>query len=333
MSEHARIDRLAEAVEALLADPQAPRAPADPALTELLSIAHDLRDLPRPAFRARLGADLSRRATMTMTTVSETSRAGIQAVIPYLAVQPAVELIDFVRRAFGAQEVLRTTGSAGGVHAELRIGDSTLMIGGGGAWSGAATPTGLHLYVPDADRVYRTALEAGAESLQAPVDQPYGDREASVRDIAGNHWYIATHQTGGHIPAGLGTVTPYLHPRGAPALIEFMKDAFAAEEMAIHRGPEGDILHAKIRVGASVIEMGEAHGEWGPMPTMFYLYVDDVDATYRRAIAAGATSLELPALQPYGERRAAVRDASDNQWYLAARHVRPGRAAAAEPDR
>ena len=219
----------------MLADPQAPRAPADPELTELLSIAHDLRDLPRPAFRARLGADLSRRATMTMTAVSETSRAGIQAVIPYLAVQPAVELIDFVRRAFGAQEVLRTTGSAGGVHAELRIGDSTLMIGGGGAWSGAATPTGLHLYVPDADRVYRTALEAGAESLQAPVDQPYGDREASVRDIAGNHWYIATHQTGGHIPAGLGTVTPYLHPRGAPALIEFMKDAFAAEEMAIHR--------------------------------------------------------------------------------------------------
>ncbi len=76
--------------------------------------------------------------------------------------------------------------------------------------------------------------------------------------------------------------------------------------------------HAKIRVGGSVIEMGEAHGEWGPMPTMFYVYVDDVDAWYRRAIAAGATAMEAPALQPYGERRAAVRDAFDNQWYLAA---------------
>jgi hypothetical protein len=70
-----------------------------------------------------------------------------------------------------------------------------------------ATPTGLHLYVPNADQVYRNALEAGAESLHAPVDQPYGDREASVKDLAGNHWYIATHQTGGHVPAGLGTVT------------------------------------------------------------------------------------------------------------------------------
>ena len=59
MSEHARIDRLAEAVEAMLADPQAPRAPADPELTELLSIAHDLRDLPRPAFRTRPSSRIS----------------------------------------------------------------------------------------------------------------------------------------------------------------------------------------------------------------------------------------------------------------------------------
>jgi uncharacterized glyoxalase superfamily protein PhnB len=125
--------------------------------------------------------------------------------------------------------------------------------------------------VPDADQVYRNALEAGAESLHAPVDQPYGDREASVKDLAGNHWYIATHRTGGHVPAGLGTVTPYLHPRGAPALIEFMKQAFAAEEMAIHRGPDGVVVHAKVRVGGSIIEMGEAHGEWAPMPTMFYV--------------------------------------------------------------
>jgi uncharacterized glyoxalase superfamily protein PhnB len=246
------------------------------------------------------------------------TRTGVRTVVPYLAVRPAVELIDFVKRAFGAEELLRTTGSAGGVHAEVRIGDSRLMIGGGGAWSGAPMPTGLHLYVPDADRVYRTALEAGAESLRAPVDQPYGDREASVKDLAGNHWYIATHQTGGHVPAGLGTLTPYLHPRGAPALIEFMKQAFAAEEMAVHRGAEGTVVHAKIRVGGSVIEMGEAHDEWEPMPTMFYLYVDDVDLWYQRALAAGARSQEAPALQPYGERRAAVRDAFDNQWYLAA---------------
>jgi PhnB protein len=317
MSEEARIDRLAEALERMLADPRAPLPSGDSDLAELLRIAHDLRDLPSPSFKARLGADLSRRATMS-TTAATTTRQGIRSVTPYLAVQRAAELIQFVKRAFGAEELLRTIGSAGGVHSEVQIGDTRVMIGGGGAWGGTPTPTGLHLYVPDADQVYRIALEAGADSLYAPVDQPYGDREASVKDVAGNHWYIATHRTGGHVPAGLGTVTTYLHPRGAPALIEFMKRAFAAEEMDVHRDPEGTIVHAKIRVGGSVIEMGEAHGEWGPMPTMFYVYVDDVDAWYRRALGAGATSIEQPALQPYGDRRAAVRDAFDNQWYLAA---------------
>jgi PhnB protein len=317
MSEEARIDRLAEALERMLADPRAPLPSGDSDLAELLRIAHDLRDLPSPSFKARLGADLSRRATMSATAAT-TTRQGIRSVTPYLAVQRAAELIQFVKRAFGAEELLRTIGSAGGVHSEVQIGDTRVMIGGGGAWGGTPTPTGLHLYVPDADQVYRIALEAGADSLYAPVDQPYGDREASVKDVAGNHWYIATHRTGGHVPAGLGTVTTYLHPRGAPALIEFMKRAFAAEEMDVHRDPEGTIVHAKIRVGGSVIEMGEAHGEWGPMPTMFYVYVDDVDAWYRRALGAGATSIEPPALQPYGDRRAAVRDAFDNQWYLAA---------------
>jgi uncharacterized glyoxalase superfamily protein PhnB len=318
MSDEARIDRLAEALEAIEADPAAPLTPADPELAELLRIALDLRDLPRPAFRARLRDDLLRRAAMTTTTSDRTAGDTIHTVTTYLAVRPAVELIEFVKRAFGAEELARTSGSAGGVHAEVRIGDTTVMIGGGAAWGGTPTPTGLHLYVPDADQVYERAVDAGADSLYAPVDQAYGDREAGVRDVAGNHWYIATHRGGGHVPPGLGTVTPYLHPRGAPGLIEFLRQAFGAEEMAIHRGPDGAIAHAKLRVGRSVIEMGEAHGEWGPMPTMFYVSVDDVDLWYQRALSAGAISQEPPALQPHGVRRCAVRDPFDNQWYLAA---------------
>ena len=314
MTDEARIDRMAEALEAALADPSAPPPADEPELVDLLAIAHHLRALPRPEFEARLRADLTRRIEMTTATI----RSGIREVIPYLAVRPALELVEFVKRAFGAEDLLRTTGSAGGVHAEVRIGDTRLMIGGGGAWDGEPTPTGLHLYVPDADRVYRAAVEAGAESLYAPVDQPYGDREGGVQDLAGNHWYIATRRSGGHVPEGLGTVTPFLHPRGARALIDFMSRAFGAEQVAAHHEPDGRLAHAIVRLGASAIEMGEAHDQWGPMPTMFYAYVDDVDAWYRRALDAGATSIEAPALQPYGERRAAVRDRFDNQWYLAA---------------
>jgi PhnB protein len=63
--------------------------------------------------------------------------------------------------------------------------------------------------------------------------------------------------------------------------------------------------------------MGEAHGPYQPMPTMFYLYVPDVDALYQRAINAGATSMSAPADQPYGDRSAGVKDAFGNQWYIA----------------
>jgi PhnB protein len=314
MSEESRIDRLAEALEVVLAAPGT--ASADPELAEMLRIAQGLCDLPRPVFKARLAADLQRRAAMTTSTTAPKHET--QPLSVYLAVRPAVELIEFVKRAFGAEELMRTTGTGGGLHAEVRIGDTKVMIGGGGAWGGTPMPTGLHLYVPDADQVYARALEAGAVSLYAPVDQPYGDREAAVTDLAGNHWYIATHQSGGHAPAGLGSVTPFLHPRGADRLIAFLEQAFSGEAIMVERGPDETIKHAMIRVGRSVVEMGEAHEEWQPMPTMFYLYVDDVDAAYRRALAAGAASMEEPAVQPYGERRAAVRDAFDNQWYLAA---------------
>src|SRR5499426_1934717 len=244
MSDEPHGDRLAEALDRALSDPRALPS-GDTELTEMLEIARDLRDLPSPAFKARLAADLARRAIVTTTTETTTSR-GIRSVTPYLAVRPAAELIEFVRRAFGAREILRTTGSSGGLHAEVQIGDTKVLIGGGSAWGGTPTPTGLHLYVPDADEVYRRAIEAGAVSLHPLVDQPYGDREGSVQDLAGNHWYIATHQTGGHIPPGLGSVTPYLHPRGAERLIDFLRRAFAATEMQIERMPDGTVKHAKL---------------------------------------------------------------------------------------
>jgi PhnB protein len=257
---------------------------------------------------------------MTTTTVRPI-REGFHTVTPYLTVHGAEQLIDFVKQAFGAEETMRGTGSAGGVHAEVRIGDSMLMIGGGGAWRGTPQPTGLHLYVPDADAVYRRALQAGATSLSEPVDQPYGDREASVKDLSGNYWYIATHRGSAHIPEGLHSITPFLHPRGANQLIDFLKRAFEAEEIEVHRSPEGTVHHATLKIGDSVVEMGEAHGQFQPMPTLFFLHVDGVDTWYERAVRGGATSLSAPADQPYGDRVGAVADPFGNTWYIAT-HIR-----------
>ena len=104
-------------------------------------------------------------------------------------------------------------------------------------------------------------------------------------------------------------------------MIDFLQRAFGAEEIFRAQSPDGVIHHALIKLGDSVIEMGEAHGVVQPMPTTFFMYVDDVDSLYQRAVEAGATSQMVPADQPYGDRVAGVTDPFDNVWYIAT-HIR-----------
>jgi len=119
---------------------------------------------------------------------------GYHSVTPYLIVDQAAELIEFVQKAFGAEVLMKMTQPDGSVgHTEVRIGDSVVMISSArDQWK--AIPTMLYLYVADADAVYGKALEAGATSVQPMQDQFYGDRSGGVRDVSGNYWYIATHQ-------------------------------------------------------------------------------------------------------------------------------------------
>ena len=243
-------------------------------------------------------------------------REGFHTVTPYLTVEHPAELLEFTRKAFLATEVFRTTGSAGGMHAETKIGDSMLMIGGGAGIE--QRPTAIHLYVPDVDEAYKRGLEAGATSLFAPADQPYGERSGAVQDPSGNRWYIATPFVPlNEIAEGLHTITLYLHPIGAQGLIDFLQNAFGSEEVMRHQAPDGMILHAKMRMGDSIIELGESRGDSKPMPTAVYLYVEDVDALYERALKAGAVSVLPPTDQPYGDRNAWVTDPFGNIWYLA----------------
>jgi PhnB protein len=84
-------------------------------------------------------------------------------------------------------------------------------------------------------------------------------------------------------------------------------------------------MHAKVRIGDSVLEMGEAHGPYQPMSSMLYLYVDDVDAWYERAVAGGATPMEEPKDQFYGDRVGAITDPFGNTWYMAT-HIKDANA-------
>jgi PhnB protein len=245
---------------------------------------------------------------------------GFRTVTPYLIAENGPGLLEFAKQVFGAEETFRAVGSAGGLHGEVRIGDSMLMMGGGiPGQEFRATPNthALHVYVEDADAIYQKALAAGATVINEPTDQEYGERSASVKDPAGNYWYIATHKGESYIPKGLNNVNVYLHPLRAEPVIAFLERAFGAQELAKYASPDGVVHHAQVRVGNSVVEMGEAHGEYPPMPSMFYLYVPDVDSVYRRAVAAGAISSEEPADQPYGDRTAGVKDVFGNQWSIA----------------
>ncbi len=118
---------------------------------------------------------------------------GYHSITPYLVVKGAAKAIDFAKQAFGAQEVVRMAGPNGTIaHAEIKIGDSFVMIGDANPQNPARSAM-LVLYVPNVDEVYRRAVNAGGKSEREPSDQFYGDRTAAVQDAAGNVWFIATH--------------------------------------------------------------------------------------------------------------------------------------------
>lgn len=121
------------------------------------------------------------------------------------------------------------------------------------------------------------------------------------------------------IPEGYHSVTPYLTVSDASRLLEFLKQAFDARETERINMEDGHIAHAEVRIGDSVVMLAEACGPWKAMPAGLYLYVTDTDATYKRAIAAGATSLMEPADQFYGDRNAGVTDPVGNNWWIATR--------------
>ncbi len=121
------------------------------------------------------------------------------------------------------------------------------------------------------------------------------------------------------IPKGYHTVTPYLTVEGVAGLIEFLKKAFDAKEKERITRPDGGIMHAEVKIGDSIVMLADAMGEYKPAPVTLYLYVKNADATYKRALAAGAISEMEPADMFWGDRNAGVKDVFGNRWWMATR--------------
>jgi PhnB protein len=127
------------------------------------------------------------------------------------------------------------------------------------------------------------------------------------------------------IPDGYTAITPYLTVKGAAAAIDFYKKAFGAEEALRMNTPDGKVMHAEIRIGGAVVMLHDEMPEWkalspqtiGDSASSIMLYVNDVDAVFKRAIAAGATSVMEPADQFYGDRSGGLKDPFGHKWHIA----------------
>ena len=128
--------------------------------------------------------------------------AGMHSVTPHLVCDGAAEAIDFYQKAFGATDAAQMPGPDGRImHAQIRIGDSTVMLvdenrayGMLGPKAVGGSPVTIHLYVDDVDTVYQRAVDAGAKARMPPADMFWGDRYGVLEDPFGHHWSIATHK-------------------------------------------------------------------------------------------------------------------------------------------
>ena len=118
-------------------------------------------------------------------------------------------------------------------------------------------------------------------------------------------------------PKGHHTVTPYLIVDGAETLIAFIVEVLDGSESMRMPGPDGRIGHAEMQVGDSVVMLADAPHPADRTTAMLHLYVPDTDATYKRALAQGATSLREPRDEFYGDRISGVRDTTGIKWYFA----------------
>lgn len=120
------------------------------------------------------------------------------------------------------------------------------------------------------------------------------------------------------IPEGYHTVTPFLTVPDVPAMLDFVQRAFGARVVETVTGADGTIRHGDVIIGDSHVMLGQSSEQWPARPAALYLYVENVDEWYRRAMAAGGcTSLREPTNEFYGDRSAGLIDPQGNQWWMA----------------
>jgi PhnB protein len=122
-----------------------------------------------------------------------------------------------------------------------------------------------------------------------------------------------------HKPSGYTTVSPYLIVSGASGTIDFLAQVFGAVELRRFPAEDGRIMHGEVRIDDTVVMLADAAESWPPVPSHVHVYVADVDETYRRALEAGAESVQEPVQKGDEDKRGGVKDAGGTTWWIATR--------------
>jgi uncharacterized glyoxalase superfamily protein PhnB len=253
-----------------------------------------------------------------MTKAKSAIPEGFRSLTPYLIVDGATSFLEFIKNAFGATEKYLMRDSAGVVrHGEARLSESMIEFADANVnWK--AMPGGLHYYVENSDQAYARALKAGGTSLYEPAERDYGDREAGLRDPAGNIWFISTHTAGkNYKPEILQDLNTYFSVKEPNRFLDFLQRAMNAELLEKHANDSGAILHAKLRIGDTVVEVGEGRAPFGPRVVAHHYYTEDCDGVFKHALENGCKELQPMTDQFYGDRSGSLLDAWGNHWYIA----------------
>jgi PhnB protein len=122
-----------------------------------------------------------------------------------------------------------------------------------------------------------------------------------------------------HKPVGYASVAPYLIVNGARGTIDFLKQVFGAQELRVFGTDDGKIMHGEVRIDDTVVMVADSAEGWPALASHVHVYVADVDDTYRRALAAGAESVQEPVKKDDEDKRGGVKDAGGTTWWIATR--------------
>ncbi|HEX6104959.1 MAG TPA: VOC family protein [Gemmatimonadales bacterium] len=248
----------------------------------------------------------------------------IREVYPYLIARGAAAAIDFYRTVFGAEEIVRMPDPDGiriG-HAELRLGPVIIMLADEYPELGILSPlafggTGstIHLHVDDVDALAERAVAAGATMVRPPTDSSHGERQCRIRDPFGHEWLLG-HEIGraAEAPAARPNLFPALRFRDEQAAMAWLERAFGFQRHAVFTGDDGAIVHAELKLGRGILMLGSPPED--PLGFCIYVQVDDLDAHYARAVAAGAEITRPLRDTSYGTREYGARDLDGHYWYF-----------------